>query len=342
MQQWLKEVARGKKGAKDLRYEDSLKIAQSILSNEATDAQIAAYLVAERIKTESPEELLAFIHTLRQKSDSLRLNRKITDQLIDFAGPYNGRNSFAATIPVSLLLAEYNIPVSLAASDSLPPKYGTSIKAIMEQLGWVNMDKVEMMIYEENFTFLDAEKYCQPLARIRKIREEIGIRTLFNTVEKLVNLSGAKNIMLGAFHRTAIHKLNEVFKQLEYENVYIVQGMEGSEDVPVHRNSFVFHWKRENLDSFTIKPADFGLENKNFDKKEKLNAKQQARIIRSILSGEKDENFTYYYNQVLLNAGLRYYLFHITPTIHDGIQIAKEQLNSGRVIEIIDRWEKKS
>ncbi|WP_163579498.1 anthranilate phosphoribosyltransferase [Gracilibacillus saliphilus] len=343
MQQWLKEVARGKKGSKDLDYQQTLQVAESIISGEATTAQIAAYLVAERIKTETHEELLAFIHTLQQHTKRLHLPDEVTEKAIDFAGPYNGRNSFAATIPVSLLLADYGVPVFLSASDTLPPKYGTSLKAIFSELGVAvdsERDETEKKMRKINMAFVDTEQYSPSLAKLRSIRKEIGVRTLFNTVEKLINISQAKNVMLGAFHRTAINKLEGVFKHLEYQHVYIVQGLEGSEDVPVHRNSFVFDWTPAGLNSFIMKPKDYGLEYKDFDKTVKLSAKEQASIIHAIFSGDQKQEHSYYYHQILLNAGLRYYLFKVTRSIEEGIEIAEEQIKSGRAMQKLKELQK--
>ncbi|QGH34316.1 anthranilate phosphoribosyltransferase [Gracilibacillus salitolerans] len=343
MQQWLKEVARGKKGSKDLDYHETSQLAEGIFSGEATTAQIAAYLVAERIKTETSEELLAFIHTLQRYTDRLNLPSDIQEKTIDFAGPYNGRHSFAATIPVSLLLADYGVPVFLSASDTLPPKYGTSLKTIFSELG-VAVDngrkEAEKKIMDSNVAFANTEQYSPSLAKLRSIREEIGVRTLFNTVEKLINISKAKNVMLGAFHRTAINKLEGVFKELDYNHVYIVQGLEGSEDVPVHRNSFVFDWTPNGLNSFIVKPKDYGLEYKEFDKTIKLSANEQAAIIRAIFSGEETQEHQYHYYQILLNAGLRYYLFKITGSIEEGIKIAEEQIKSGRALQKLQEIQK--
>ncbi|MGP4040506.1 anthranilate phosphoribosyltransferase [Gracilibacillus sp. D59] len=343
MQQWLKEVARGKKGSKDLDYQQTLQVAESIVSGEATTAQIAAYLVAERIKTETHEELLAFIHTLQQHTKRLNLPTEVREKTIDFAGPYNGRHSFAATIPVSLLLAEYGVPVFLSASDTLPPKYGTSLKSIFSELGIAvdsDHDKAAKMMMNSNMAFADTEQYSSALAKLRSIRKEIGVRTLFNTVEKLINISKAKNVMLGAFHRTAINKLEGVFKQLDYNHVYIVQGLEGSEDVPVHRNSFVFDWTPDGLDSFIVRPQDYGVEYKEFDKNVKLAANEQAAIIHSIFSGEGKQEHQYYYHQILLNAGLRYYLFKVTDSIEEGIKVATEQIKTGRALRKLQEIQK--
>lgn len=101
MQQWIKEVARGKRGARDLTYEEARQAAEAIVTGNASPAQTAALLIAERIKTESPEELFAFTEALRNSSESLSLSRAVKEAVIDFAGPYTGRHSFLATIPVS-------------------------------------------------------------------------------------------------------------------------------------------------------------------------------------------------------------------------------------------------
>lgn len=74
MQQWLKEVARGKRGSKDLDYQQTTEVAQTIINGDATDAQIAAYLIALRLKTESPEELLAFVHAFGDNSEKDRFD----------------------------------------------------------------------------------------------------------------------------------------------------------------------------------------------------------------------------------------------------------------------------
>ncbi|MCY9082213.1 glycosyl transferase [Bacillus inaquosorum] len=97
-----------------------------MFSGEASDVQIAAFLIAERIKTESPDELLGITEAMRAYSSVLQLPPHIGGHAVDFAGPYTGRRSFLATIPASLLLTGSGIPAFLHSSDALPPKYATS------------------------------------------------------------------------------------------------------------------------------------------------------------------------------------------------------------------------
>lgn len=338
MQQWLKEVARGKRGSKDLDYQQTKEVAQSIISGKATDAQIAAYLIALRLKTESPDELLAFVHAYQDVSEKLEWSNQA---IIDLASPYNGRNSFTGSIPTAILMAEYGMPVFLHGSESLPPKYGTTIMEILLQLGLSVSQTPQGMaktMEEVGIAFANTEVYCRSLGELRGIRKELGVRTLFNTVEKLLNLAMADSLMMGAYHRTAINKIAPIFKELSFKNVYVVQGMEGSEDLPVHRNSFIYKITDNKIESSIVKPDDYGLLVQELDKDNKLSAQEQSDITLAILSGEQSKSLQPFYNQVLFNTGIRYYLFGAVNGIGEGIEIAKQQLTEQRGLSQLEKW----
>ncbi len=338
MQQWLKEVARGKRGSKDLDYQQTKEVAQSIISGKATDAQIAAYLIALRLKTESPDELLAFVHAYQDVSEKLEWSNQA---IIDLASPYNGRNSFTGSIPTAILMAEYGMPVFLHGSESLPPKYGTTIMEILLQLGLSVSQTPQGMVKtmeEVGIAFANTEVYCRSLGELRGIRKELGVRTLFNTVEKLLNLAMADSLMMGAYHRTAINKIAPIFKELSFKNVYVVQGMEGSEDLPVHRNSFIYKITDNKIESSIVKPDDYGLLVQELDKDNKLSAQEQSDITLAILSGEQSKSLQPFYNQVLFNTGIRYYLFGAVNGIGEGIEIAKQQLTEQRGLSQLEKW----
>jgi anthranilate phosphoribosyltransferase len=338
MQQWLKEVARGKRGSKDLDYQQTKEVAQSIIKGDATDAQIAAYLIALRLKTESPEELLAFVHAFGDNSEKIELTQQ---PIIDLASPYNGRNTFMGSIPSAILMAEHGLPVFLHGSDALPPKFGTPMKEILSQIG-VDISQsaasLKKTITEAGIAFASTEEFCSSLGNLRKIRKELGVRTLLNTVEKLLNLANADSLMMGAYHRTAINKIAPIFKGLSYKNVYVVQGLEGSEDLPVHRNSFIFKITDNEMESTIVNPEEYGLLSPELDKDIKLSANEQSDLTMAILSGEQSEYLQTYYNQVLFNTGIRYHLFGAVSSIGEGIEIAKEQLKGQKGLRQLEKW----
>src|SRR6478735_8041474 len=232
MQQFIKEIARGKRGSTDLTYEQAKEAARLIASGQATDAQIAAFFIAERIKTENADELLGFVHAFREKTKEIPLSQPLKDKSIDFASPYAGRNSFFATI----------------------------------------------------------------------------------------------------------NKIVPIFASLPFKHVYVVQGIEGSEDVPVHRSSFVFTISEGEMESFIVNPKEYGLfvEEEHFEKK--ISVEKQAEYVTRILEGESSSELTYVYNQVVLNAGLRYYLFGYEASIEKGVDYAKRQLAEGLGWKHLQKW----
>ncbi|SDZ30651.1 anthranilate phosphoribosyltransferase [Evansella caseinilytica] len=341
MRQWIKEVARGKKGAKDLTYEEAVKAAEAVSSGEATDAQVAAFLVAQRLKTESSDEVLAFLQSFQEKTAKLPLLPEIRQRCIDLAGPYTGRDTFAATIPAALLLAEAGIPVYLHSSDSLPPRNGTSLKAILSGLGIqteLSAEAVADSINTMNIGFGWTDKFCPPLAAIRHVREEIGVRTLFNTVEKLLNPGESYGIMVGVFHKTVIDVIAGLIRESGYEKGFVVQGGEGSEDLPVHRKSFLYEITKDDTQLFHVDPADYGLKHSKDAAKDKLTLQEQVTIIRAILEGEEPAELKYYRDQVLLNTGIRYYLFRMTASIEAGIELTDRQLREQQGARRLDNW----
>ncbi|WLR52819.1 anthranilate phosphoribosyltransferase [Bacillus tianshenii] len=345
MKQWIKEIARGRRGSKDLNYEEAVEAIQTIAKGNATDAQLGSFLTANRMKEETPEELRAFAEVFSSYTEKLNLTDALKQQVVDFASPYNGRHSFFATIPVSILLAERGVPAFLHSSKSLPPKYGTSLKEVLSGLGITTEgtnEELSQSLQEKRLAYAWTDQYCKPLAQIRQVREEIGVRTFFNTIEKLLNISGAKTIMFGAFHRTAINKILPMLSQLSFSKAFIVQGIEGSEDLPVHRNSFIFQVSNGVSNSFIVSPKDYGLEQSEESFSKKITLQQQIDWIQRILQSENSTDIEYGRAQVIWNAGVRYYLLGLEPSIEAGIAYAEEQLQSGRGAFQLKKWQEKT
>jgi anthranilate phosphoribosyltransferase len=333
MHRFLKEVGRGKKGARDLTYEEALEVAQLMLSGEATDAQIGAFLQAERIKGETVEELLAFLHQLQ--SQAQRIPHDFPD-LLDTAGPYDGRSkSFMATIVSSLVVAAAGGRVVMHASETLPPKYGVVLSDVLSKLGIRMEHSVEgalLRLQQTGICALATESFCPPLARLRKIREELGIRTLWNTVEKALNLGNATYSILGVFHGAALEKAAELQKHLNFRRSLVVQGMEGSEDIPLHRPSRMIWIEQDSIREIRIDPAAYGMTGEK--QLEILTADQQAEHVLAILNNQPDP----YYTHSVLNSGIKLWLYGKTPDLQEGIELAKTLLSDGKVRETWNLW----
>jgi len=196
----IKEVGRGKRGARDLTYEEALRAAEMILEGEATDAQIGAFLVAERIKSETENEIAAFADALRK-----RALRRPLPGAVDCAGPYDGRReSFYATLPAAFILAASGVPAALHGSRPLPPKWGVTLQDVLAVWGAdcaspAGLERLLRAADETKVQFVPAELGGPPLARMRGIREQLGLRTVLNTAEKLIRYADAPYLACGIY-----------------------------------------------------------------------------------------------------------------------------------------------
>ncbi|WP_339315429.1 anthranilate phosphoribosyltransferase [Paenibacillus sp. FSL R10-2734] len=330
----LKEVARGKRGARDLNYEESLFAAESILRQTASPAQIGAFLIAERIKLESMEELEAFVYVCRKYAH--RESR--LEQGLDCAGPYDGRkSSFIATFPTAFLLSAAGLPVTLHSSASLPPKWGITLLDIIHESGIkstaLGRTNAIAAAYESGVLFVDAEKWCPPLGEIRTIREEIGMRTIFNTAEKLIDYACSPFIVFGIYHNTVFDRLSRLLIKLGYQRALIVQGVEGSEDLYIDRPTRVYTIEKGVAALDIIDPEVLGLD--TTVPEVHWTSQQQLETAEAVLQGGGHMAFN---NQTLLNGAARLHLAGKVNSIEEGLYTCKNLLDNGEAWSVYMKW----
>jgi anthranilate phosphoribosyltransferase len=329
----LKEVGRGKRGAKDLTYEQAMRAAELILTGQATPLQVGAFLMAERIKMESPDEILAFVEACRQRS-----YRHPIEGSLDCAGPYDGRTrSFVATLPAAFVLSACDVPVVLHGSPGLPPKWGITLIEIVSALG-IPMDRLSKPAVKDGFNrtgflFVPAEDWSAGLGSMRPFRKEMGVRTLFNTVEKLLRFTDAPYMAIGVFHGTVFEKVAELLIKLGVRRGIVVQGIEGSEDVSVEKKTRAFVVHNGIHEQIIIDPEELGVQT---DMPEmEWTPELQAQTAKAVLQGDADPVFR---NMVLLNSAVRLWITEKAPSIEEGLLLATHVLDEGVAWKQYQTW----
>jgi anthranilate phosphoribosyltransferase len=334
MRQWIKAVGTGKRGSRDLTYDESAAVAHMIARKEATDVQIASWLIAERMKSESDDEIMAFIHVFRKYCAPIQ---SFTNS-INCAGPYDGRRYCPITIPVSLLMASVQVPLVLHGGDSLPPKEGTSVKEMLEALGvriQKDVTQWERVFSSVHINFVWTEQLCPPLQSVRHIRQEMGLRTMLNTVEKVINPVQSANLIMGVNHRTAMQHLIHILPRSGFETSYIVQGIEGSEDLPIYKNSAIRKVTPYGDESSMIDPSMFGFNGDPLDEHDKG---QQIVILQRIIDGEDSVEIKKERDHVIFNAGLRFFWFDKVSTYEEGFYLARSLLQRREAARTLNKW----
>ena len=236
MQYFLREVGQGPKNCRDLTRDEAREAMELILAQAVPPSQIGGFLLIERFKGESAEELLGFADAVR---GGARLIQPRVKGLLDIGSPYDGRKRNLVISPAaSIVAAAAGVPIVMQGEKDMPPKHGVSVGDVLEALG-VDVDaepaEVESSIEEEGFGYLRQARFVPAVFALKDLREEIALRSNIHTIEKLYNLAGASYSLIGLTHLPYLEKMLEATRQMGFHRLMIVQGIEGNEDAPTSR-----------------------------------------------------------------------------------------------------------
>jgi len=266
---YIKAVGTGFKGNRDLQEDEVIDAITKILNKEANDAQIGAFLVGFRVKLESDDELKACVKALRnfmkfyEVKDSIELGYSFDGRV---------RNPFLFPLFKDILKQFYEKnsdvkPLNLVIStDKLQPA----------KLGMCTKDLVLEYDLGDNIYTFNRENYLKPLSDLTSLRHELGLRTVFNTVEKLLGVAKSEYAVTTAFHKPYVKKYIEVFKEY-FENISVVKGAEGSPEV----FSDGKYWQKidEKIVETSFNLKDYGI---NYDRKyEHISLEETKNIINN-------------------------------------------------------------
>jgi anthranilate phosphoribosyltransferase len=328
MRAHLRAVGQGKTRGRDLTREEARDVMEIILSGAATEAQIGAFLLLQRYKGEAPDELYGFAEAVRARA---RLINPNVEGLLDVGSPYDGRRQSIVVSPASAIVtAAAGVPVVMHGEKDIGPKHGVPIGDVLEALGIdtdARPEAVERSIEQHGLGYLHSARVVPGVFALKRIREEVALRTVFATVEKIYNLAAADYSIIGLAHLPYMEKMMTAATNMGFKRIMIVQGIEGNEDAPTSRPCRVFEWNAgdEGQREWTLDAAEYGLQPATKEEMAGGDAAHNAEIARRIFSGEPGASR----DLVLLNAGLRIYLTERAADVGEGIEKAREAIDSG-------------
>jgi anthranilate phosphoribosyltransferase len=326
MRYYIREIGQGPKAARDLTRAEARDAMEMILRQEATRAQTGGFLLIERFKGESPEELLGFADAVRGHA---KLISPKVEGLLDIGSPYDGRKRSLVISPAASIVAcAAGLPVVMHGEKDLGPKHGVPVGDVLEAMG-VDVDagpeEVERSIEEEGFGYMRSARFVPALYALKEMREEIALRSNIHTVEKLYNLAGAAYSLIGLTHMPYLEKMLTAATQMGFKRVMIIQGIEGNEDAPTSRPCRVFEWAGGEMREYRLDPSSYDLTPASPEEMTGGDAAYNARACEAALEGAAGSRR----DLVCLNAGLRLYLAERTADVAEGIAKAREAIESG-------------
>jgi anthranilate phosphoribosyltransferase len=316
-----------------LTEDEAASAFEEIMRGDATPVQIAGFLVAVRMKGETPEEITGFARTARSMATPI----EVEGPLLDTCG--TGGDGLA-TFNISTLAA-----IVAAASGARVAKHGNRAASsvcgsadVLEQLG-VKIDLgpegVARCIDEAGIGFLFAPVFHPSFRFAGLPRRELGLRTVFNVLGPLCNPAGANYQALGVADGALAGKMADVLSRLGIERAIVFHAGDGMDELSVSGPSFVIEIDG-GRNEYQLDPAELGLARAPAESMRGGGPEENARIAREVLQGAKGPRR----DVVLLNAAAALRAAGLAGTWKDGLGIAAEAIDTGRAGEVLQRWAK--
>ena len=317
----------------DLPRDDMLNLMQQVMGGQLTPAQIAAMLVALRIKGETITEIAAAAEVMRELST--KVNVKNTGHLIDTCGTGgDGAQTFNISTASALVAAAAGAHVAKHGGRSVSSTCGSA--DVLEKLGVnVNLtpDQVAQCVDSIGIGFMFAPNHHSAMKHAAPVRRELGVRTLFNLLGPLTNPAGAKNQVMGVFHRDLTAKLAHVLQQLGSRHVLVVHGADGMDEISISGLTYIAELKDGQVSECTVQPQDFNLNAAALDVIRVANADEAKAMLLAVLDNQPGAAR----DIVQLNAGAAIYVAGLVGTLHDGVAKAGQVIASGTAKTKLDQ-----
>ncbi len=312
----------------DLSADDMYSVMQTIMTGEATPAQIGGFLIGLRMKGETVDEITAAAKVMRELAAHVDVSGP---HLVDTCGTGgDAATTFNISTASAFVVAAAGGKVAKHGNRSVSSKSGSA--DVLEAAG-VNLDlspeQVAQCVNEIGVGFMFAPKHHSAMKHAIGPRKEMGVRTIFNVLGPLTNPAGAPNQVLGVFSNLLVEPLAEVLLQLGSEHVLVVHSQDGMDEISVGAPTFVAELKAGKVDTYTIAPEDFGVERSSIDELGVDSADESLSVIKSVFEGNKGPAR----DIVQLNAGAAIYAAGLVETLADGISKAGEAIDSGAAME---------
>lgn len=297
-----------------------------IMEGRVSEVHIASFLTALRAKGETSEEVSGGAEVMRCKAIQIDLGNRYTVDTCGTGG--DGADTYNISTASAFVVAAGGATVVKHGNRSVSSQCGSA--DVLETLGVkidVGCERVKECIEKIDLGFLYAPAYHSSMKYAAAVRKELGFRTIFNMLGPLTNPARANGQVLGVFNENLTELMAEAMKKLGTEHVLVVHGMDGMDEITVTDKTKVSELKDGKINTYYIKPEDFGIKMRPKEELKGGTSKENAEIIRGIFEGsiggaKKDI--------LVLNSGAALYVGKKAGSIKEGVEMAREIIESGK------------
>ena len=333
LQQALEQWVEGR----DISRQSMRAVMTTVMTGEASQAQIGAILVALRMKGEAIEEIAGAAEVMRELVTPVSL---AGDHVIDLVGTGgDGANLFNVSTAATFVAAAAGAQVAKHGNRSVSSSSGSS--DVLAMLG-VNLDlspeQIAVCIQEVGVGFMFAPAHHGAMKHAVGPRQELGLRTLFNVLGPLTNPAGVKRQVLGVYDSALCEPLAEALVRLGSEHALVLHSDDGLDEISIAANTPGYECKAGKISPIDIDPAALGHAHDSLNGLQVETAEDSASVIRFALGGDEDPVSIKARSIITLNAGAGIYVSGVADSLALGIAAAEKAIVSGAAAQKLDAF----
>jgi len=302
-------------------------VMNAIMSGECSEAQIAALLVAMRMKGETAQEVAGFADAMRSKATPVKTRHQDAIDVCGTGG--DGKHTFNISTIVALVVAGAGVPVAKHGNRSVSSNCGSA--DVLAELG-VNIhltaEQMGKCLDEIGIAFLYAPALHGAMKHAAPVRKALGVQTVFNILGPMTNPANVKRQFIGVFDRGLPMLMATVLRELGTTRAMIVHGEDGLDEVTLHDRTYAVELHNGEIREFHLSPEDFKLRRVEGTMRSDGNVKSNGEAILHVLDGRAG----LLRDTVLVNAACALLTAEKVKTLREGMHLARHSIDSGAAL----------
>jgi anthranilate phosphoribosyltransferase len=318
---------------RDILHDEMLSLMRQIMSGQLTPVQMAGIIIGLRVKGETVEEIAAAAQVLRELSTRVDVSGE--RHLVDTCGTGgDAAQTFNISTASAFVAAAAGAKVAKHGGRSVSSSCGSA--DVLEALGVninLNPEQVAQSIRHVGIGFMFAPNHHSAMKHAVEVRKELGVRTLFNILGPLTNPAGAKNQLLGVFHRDLVGIQAQVLRTLGSRHALVVHGLDGLDEISISGRTEVAELKNGKVKEYTLDPGRFGIKLAPLEAIQAKSAGESKNMLLSVLDNQPGPAR----DIVMLNSGAAIYVSGLADSMEQGVRKAGEAIASGAARAKLDQ-----
>jgi anthranilate phosphoribosyltransferase len=317
----------------DLTLEEMREVMRQIMTGAATDAQIGAFLVGLRMKSESIDEITGAVQVMRELMTPVKVGE--LPYLVDIVGTGgDGANLFNISSASAFVAAAAGCHVAKHGGRSVSSKSGAA--DVLEAAG-VRLDltpeQTARCVREVGVGFMFAPNHHSAMKYAIGPRRELGLRTIFNILGPMTNPAGVKRQVVGVFSSRLCRPIAEVLGRLGGEHIMVVHGMDGLDEFSIATRTHVAEWRNGELKEYDVTPEEVGLTSASLVGLSVADAAESLALIRDAFGKRSTDAAKKAADVISMNAGAAIYVAGVANSLKDGVRMAEDLVHNGEARE---------